>query len=45
MNKFGNVRLKNILSTPRAIKETTTTIFICTRASYEIKDHENFETI
>ena len=45
MNKFSNVRLRYILSTPRAMKETTTTISICTRASYEITDNENIENI
>ena len=44
MNKFSNVRFRYILSTPRAIKETTTaTIFIGTRASYEIRINENIE--
>lgn len=44
MNKFSNMRFRYILSTPRAIKETTTTIiFIGTRASYEITINENIE--
>lgn len=45
MNEFSNVHLRYILSTTRAIKETTTTMFICTRASYEITDNENIENI
>lgn len=38
------MRFRYILSTPRAAKETTrTTIFIGTRASYEITINENIE--